>query len=205
MAGLSERHGGTLTTSGERSYDNAFFDAVAALGSNPHGSLGWCFARFYARNRMALPSRATPNPGYSVCHDRNRVITGHEPTGPGEIALGAFKLALHEREANWLASRTNFLIHGVRLFMHGTDLQFVPYGGGGEPYHGIDGKRGALDLPGAAGLLAAGLQRGSQSTGNFSALDPRARADVPLAERRRQCNVVPLAVPMFDDAEFWPA
>jgi hypothetical protein len=52
MAELSERHGGTLTTSGERSYDEAFFDAVAALGSNPRGSLGWCFAQFYARNRM---------------------------------------------------------------------------------------------------------------------------------------------------------
>lgn len=135
-----------------------------------------------------------------MCHDRNHVITGHEPTGPGEIALGAFKLALHASEANWLASRTNFLIHGVGLFMHGTDLQFVPYGGGGEPYHGIDGKRGALDLPGAAGL-----QRGSQSTGDFIALDPLARADVPLAELRRQCNGVPLAVPMFNDAEFWPA
>ena len=205
MAELSEHHGGTLTASGELSYDDAFFEAVAGLGRQPRGSLGWCFAEFYARNRMALPSRATPNPGYYVCHDMNHVIAGYEPTGPGEIALGAFKLALHDSEANWLASLTNVLIHEVGLFMHGTDLQFVPYGGGGEPYHGIDGKRGALDLPGAAELLAEALRRGSQCTGDFSMLDHLAIAHVPLVEIRRQFNVLPLAVPMFDDAEFWPA
>ena len=205
MAELSERHGDTLTASGELSYDDAFFDAVAALGSNPRGSLGWCFTDFYRRNGLALPSRATPNPGYYVCHDMNHVITGYEPTGPGEIALGAFKLALHDSEANWLASLTNFMIHEVGLFMHGTDLQFVPYGGGGELYHGIDGKRGALDLPGAAELLGEALQRGSLCTGDFTTLDHLVIADVPLAEIRRQYNVVPLAVPMFVDAEFWPA
>ena len=205
MAELSERHGGMLTASGELSYDDDFFDAVAALGSKPRGSLGWCFAEFYARNGMALPSRATPNPGYYVCHDMNHVISGYEPTGPGEIALGAFKLALHDSEANWLASLTNFLIHEVGLFIHGTDQQFVPYGGDGEPYHGIDGKRGALDLPGAAELLAEALRRGALCTGDFSTLDHLAIADVPLVELRRQFNVVPLSLPMFDDAEFWPA
>jgi hypothetical protein len=36
-------------------------------------------------------------------------------------------------------------------------------------------------------------------------LDHLAIAHVPLVEIRRQFNVLPLAVPMFDDAEFWPA
>ena len=205
MPELSEHHGATQSESGELEYDDGFFEAVAGLASQPRGSLGWCFTQFYARNSLTLPSRATPNPGYYVCHDMNHVITGYEATGPGEIALGAFKLVLHDSEANWLASLTNFLIHEVGLFKHGTDLQFVPYGGGGEPYHGIDGKRGALDLPGAVELLAEAFRRGSQCTGDFSALDHLAIAHVPLVEIRQQFNVVPLAVPMFDDAEFWPA
>ena len=205
MPELSEQHGATRTETGELAYDDSFFEAVAGLASQPRGSLGWCFAAFYARNGLTLPSRATPNPGYYVCHDMNHVITGYEATGPGEIALGAFKLALKDSEANWLASLTNFLIHEVGLFKHGTDLQFVPYGGGGEPYHGIDGKRGALDLPGAAELLDEAFRRGSACTGDFSSLDHLAIADVPLVEIRRQFNVRPLAVPMFDDAEFWPA
>jgi len=205
MPELSEHHGATLSATGELIYDDDFFDAVAALASQPRGSLGRCFAEFYERNGLTLPSRATPNPGYYVCHDMNHVITGYEATGPGEIALGAFKLALHDSEANWLASLTNFLIHEVGLFKHGTDLQFVPYGGGGEPYHGIDGKRGALDLPGAVELLVEAFQRGSKCTGDFSALDHLAMAHVPLLEIRREFNVVPMAVPMFDDAESWPA
>ena len=32
----------------------------------------------------------------------NHVITGYEPTGPGEIALGAFTLAMNDNDANWL-------------------------------------------------------------------------------------------------------
>lgn len=205
MPALSEQHGASLSPSGELSYDDDFFEAVAALGRHPRGSLGWCFAEFYRRNGITLPSRTTPNPGYYVCHDMNHVIAGYEPTGPGEIALGAFKLALTDTEANWLASLTNFLIHEVGLFKHGTNLQFVPYGGGGEPYHGLDGKRGALDLPGAPELLAEALHRGSLCTGDFSSLDHLAIAAVPLLEIRRQYNVVPLQRPMFDDAEFWPS
>ncbi len=134
----------------------------------------------------------------------NHVITGYEPTGPGEIALGAFKLALSPSEANWLASLTNFLIHEAGLFKHGTDLQFVPYGRDGEPYHGLEGKRGALDLPGAPELLADALRRGDACAGDFSALDHLALADVPLVEIRRQFNVIPMESPMFADAEFWP-
>ncbi len=186
-------------------YDDVFFEAVARLGENPRGSLGWAFAEFYRRNELKIPGRDTPNPGYYVCHDMNHVITGYEPTGAGEIALGAFKLALNNSDANWMASLTNFLIHEVGLFVHGTDLQFVPYGRGGEPYHGLEGKRGALDLPGAPELFAEALRRGSECSGDFSELDHLAIADVPLIEVRRQYNVPPLSRSMYDDADFWPA
>jgi len=202
---LSEQHGGTISANGEMAYDQDFFDAVEALNACPRGSVGWCFVEFYRRNNMILPCRETPNPGYYVCHDMNHVICGYEPTGPGEIALGAFKLALDDSEANWLASLTNFLIHEVGMFMHGTSQQFVPYGGGGEPYHGVNGKRGALDLPGASDLLAEALHRGSLCRVDFSKLDHLAIAETSLVDIRHQFNVLPLQNPMFDDAEFWPS
>lgn len=107
-------------------YDDEFFELVKRLPEMPYGSLGWAFGSFYRRSKLTIPGRDTPNPGYYVCHDMNHVITGYEATGPGEIALGAFKLALNNSDANWMASLTNFLIHEVGLFTHGTDLQFVP-------------------------------------------------------------------------------
>ena len=185
-------------------YDDEFFELVKRLPEMPYGSLGWAFGSFYRRSKLTIPGRDTPNPGYYVCHDMNHVITGYEATGPGEIALGAFKLALNNSNANWMASLTNFLIHEVGLFTHGTDLQFVPYGRDGDPYH-VGGIRGALDLPGAPELFAEALQRGSACRGDFSQLDHLAIAHVPLIEIRREFNVLPLSKSMYDDKEFWPA
>jgi hypothetical protein len=190
--------------SGKQHYDDSFFEAIERLAEMPYGSLGWAFLQLYERNGMTVPSRHTPNPGYYVCHDMNHVITGYEPTGPGEIALGAFKLALNNSEANWMASLTNFLIHEVGLFKHGTDLQFVPYGGGGEPYHGVEGRRGALDLPGSPELFAEALVRGAACRGDFSQLDHLAIAAEPLREIRRRFHVVPMRQPMIDQPDLWP-
>ncbi|WP_255090755.1 ubiquinone biosynthesis protein COQ4 [Vulcanococcus limneticus] len=190
---------------GRQNYDDSFFEAVERLAEMPEGSLGWAFIQLYERNGMTVPSRSTPNPGYYVCHDMNHVITGYEPTGPGEIALGAFKLALNNSDANWMASLTNFLIHEVGLFKHGTNLQFIPYGGGGEPYHGVDGRCGALDLPGSPELLAEALVRGSACSGDFSQLDHLAIAAQPLREIRRQFHVLPLRRPMIDQPDLWPS
>jgi len=185
--------------------EDRFFAQVQGLRDCPHGSLGWAFAQFYARNGLPLPSRDTPNPAYYVSHDMNHVITGYEPTGPGEIALGAFKLALRDDEANWMASLANFLIHEVGLFVHGDNNQFVPYGGDGEPYNGLNGQRGALDLPGAPELLAEAWRRGAACSGDFSRLDHLALANEPLLEIRRRFHVLPLERPMLEEPEFWPS
>jgi hypothetical protein len=200
---LSEDHGGVI--SGEtQNDDDDFFEAVERLVDMPSGSLGWAFVQFYQRNGIPMPGRHTPNPAYYVCHDMNHVITGYEPTGPGEIALGGFKLALNNSDANWMASLTNFLIHEVGLFKHGSDQQFVPYGGGGEPYHGLDGRRGALDLPGSADLFAEALVRGASCRGDFSRLDHLAMAAEPLVEIRRRFHVLPLQQPMLNEPDHWP-
>ncbi|APD47124.1 hypothetical protein KQ302_07125 [Synechococcus sp. CS-602] len=200
---LSERQAG-VPGPGEAQGDDAFFAALDQLPSLPYGSLGWAFVQLYERNGMAMPSRETPNPRYYVCHDMNHVITGYEPTGPGEIALGAFKLALNNSDANWMASLTNVLIHEVGLFKHGTNHQFVAYGGGGEPYHGVNGRLGALDLPGSTALFGEALVRGSACRGDFSQLDHLAMAAEPLREIRRRFNVLPLRKPMIDQPDLWP-
>jgi len=200
---LSEDHGRGIGSE-KQGKDDGFFEAVERLVDMPYGSLGWAFVQFYQRNGIPLPGRHTPTPRYYVCHDMNHVITGYEPTGPGEIALGGFKLALNNSDANWMASLTNFLIHEVGLFKHGTDQQFVPYGGGGEPYHGLDGRRGALDLPGSADLFAEALVRGASCRGDFTGLDHLAMAAEPLVEIRRRFHVLPLQQPMLNEPEQWP-
>ena len=189
---------------GEPQDPEAFFAAVERLAVMPTGSLGWAFVQFYARNGMTIPNRHTPSPSYYVSHDMNHVIAGYEPTGPGEVALGAFKLAMHDSEANWMASLTNFLIHEVGLFKHGGDAQFVPYGGGGEPYHGVEGRCGVLALPGATELFAEALERGARCRGDFSQLDHLAIASEPLREIRRRFHVLPLREPMVDQPDLWP-
>ena len=203
MPELSARHGAPVENHGQ-GLDKGFFAQVKGLRQCPRGSLGWAFVAFYDRNGLPLPGRDTPNPAYYVTHDMNHVITGYEPTGPGEIALGAFKLALRNDEANWMASLANFLIHEVGLFVHGDASQFVPYGGDGEPYNGLNGKRGALDLPGAPELLAEAWRRGAACTGDFSRLDHLALAAVPLVEIRQRFHVLPLERPMLEEPEFWP-
>jgi hypothetical protein len=132
------------------------------------------------------------------------VISGYEATGPGELALGAIKLALDGSDANWMASLANFLIHEVGLFTHGTNVQFIPYGHDGDPYYKA-GVRGAMDMTGAADLFAEALQRGTQCGGDFTKLDHLAIAHMPLIEIRRELKIPPLSKSMYDDKEFWPS
>ena len=48
------------------------------------------------------PAQDTHTPAHYVSHDMNHVIAGYEPTGPGELALAAFTLAMRDDDANWI-------------------------------------------------------------------------------------------------------
>lgn len=152
------------------------------------GSLGRCYLDFHARNGFHLPGEDTPEPAYYVSHDMGHVIAGYEPTGPGEIALGAYKLAMSDTDDNWMAFMTNLLIHEAGLIKHGSDEQFVAYGG--EIYPDAAGQ-GALHLPGAADLVAEAFLRGAAATSDFSAVDHLSIAHRPLVEVREEFGVVP--------------
>jgi len=52
--------------------------------------------------------------------DTTHVIAGYEPTGEGEIALGAMMLTAADTERNWLAFLWNLLVHEVGHVVQGT-------------------------------------------------------------------------------------
>lgn len=186
--------------------DDSLWQQLQALQEMPRQSLGREFHEFYERNGLTLPGPTTPQPGYYVAHDMNHVIAGYEPTGPGEIALGIFKLMMNNSEANWMGSMVNFLIHEVGLFKHAKSLQFVPYGGDGEPYHGLQGRRGAMTMEGAPELVAEAFLRGAATTADFADMDHLANARRPLVEIREAFHVIPLQQSMCPDEDpaLWP-
>jgi hypothetical protein len=178
---------------GRQGEDQAVVKAIARMHELPEGTLGAAFVAFYARNGIHLPGPDTPHPAYYIAHDMNHVITGYEPTGPGEIALGAFKLAMRDDDANWMAFMANILIHEAGLLKHGATSQFVPYGGEIYP---VAGQQGALNLQGAAELVAEAFERGVACTDDFSRVDHLALIELPLAEVRSRYNVTPMTHPM---------
>lgn len=161
---------------------------VEALRSLPEGSLGWAFLAFYERNGFHLPGPSTPEPAYYIAHDMNHVIAGYEPTGPGEISLGAFKLAMSDTDANWMAFMTNLLIHEAGLIKHGGTTQFIPYGG--DIYPDSQGQ-GALHLPGAADMLGEAFERGAAVNRDFSPINHLETAHRQVADIRADYGVVP--------------
>lgn len=163
---------------------------VRAMYDLPEGTLGWAYVRFHERHGFALPGPSTPEPAYYLSHDMNHLIAGYEPDGPGEIALGAYKVSMNDSDANWMAFVTNLMIQEAGLIKHGHTAgeQFVPFGG--AVYEDESGS-GALHLPGAAELLAEAFQRGSVASKDFSQIDHVAIAHLPVEEIRADYNVVP--------------
>jgi len=147
----------------------------------PADTLGYWYIEFYRRNHLVLPGADTHLPAHYVSHDMNHVISGYEPTGPGEIALGAFTLAMNDNDANWLQFMTNLLIHEAGMLKHGAILP----------------KSESLERPGATGLLGEALARGAQCTSDFSQTDHLSMASWSLEAVRDHFNVVPLTTPMF--------
>jgi hypothetical protein len=154
---------------------------LEALHDLPEDTLGWSYVEFYRRNGITLPGADTHTPAHYVSHDMNHVISGYEPTGPGEIALGAFTLAMNDNDANWLQFVANLVIHEAGVLQHGA----------------IAPKASTLTREGATDLLGEALARGSRCTSDFSQADHLSLADWPLESVRTYYNVVPLSQPMY--------
>ena len=119
---------------------------LEALHDLPEGTLGHAYIEFYRRNQITVPGADTHTPAHYVSHDMNHVIAGYEPTGPGEIALGAFTLAMNNNDANWIQFIANLAIHEAGIIQHGAIMP----------------KDSTLARPGATDLMGEALWRGAQ-------------------------------------------
>ena len=142
----------------------------------PEGTLGRAYVEFCDRNNLTYPGDNPLQPAVFVAHDMTHVITGYEPTGPGELALGAFQISMNDSDAHWVAFLGSIAIHEAGYFNE----------------NGFVGKESTLTRPGAVDTLAEAFVRGQQCTGDFTAIDHLAMADRPLADIRAEYNVVPV-------------
>ena len=115
-------------------------------------------------------------PAVFVSHDMCHVIAGYEPTGQGEIALGAMQLALTDTRAHWIQFLGNLAVHEAGFLS--TDS--------------IAAKTATLTREGATSMLAHALLRGSQCTGDFTSADHLALAELPIEEVRASFGIPPL-------------
>jgi hypothetical protein len=160
--------------------DHELARRLRALHDLPEGTLGHAYVEFYRRNGITLPGDDINLPAHYVNHDMNHVITGYEPTAPGEIARSGFLWAANDSRHNWLEFLMTMSIHETGVLNHGA----------------IRAKVATLGRPGAPELFGEGLVRGAQCTVDLPQLDHLALADVPLSQLREQFNVAPLAHPV---------
>ncbi len=163
--------------------DPALADRLRALADLPAGSLGHAYLAFYARNGFELPGDDVHLPAHYVNHDMNHVITGYEPTAPGEIARSGYLMAADASRHNWLEFLLTMSIHESGVLTHGE----------------IHAKFATLSRPGVGDLLGEGIDRGRQCTVDLSQVDHLALAAESLASVRARFNVVPLAHPVVTD------
>ena len=141
----------------------------------PPGTLGHQYVEFYRRNGLQMPGDDPNSPTVFVAHDMNHVIAGYEPTGQGEIALGAMQLGIADNDAHWLQFLGNLGVHEAGYLRVG---ELVP-------------KTASLTRAGAPEMLAQAFTRGAACTGDFTDIDHLALVEVPLADVREQFGVPP--------------
>jgi hypothetical protein len=160
--------------------DHELARRLRALHDLPEGTLGYSYVEFYRRNGIALPGDDIDLPAHYVNHDMNHVITGYEPTAPGEIARSGFLWAANDSRRNWLEFLVTLSIHESGVLNHGA----------------IRAKVSTLDRQGVPELFGEGLERGSQCSVDLSQVDHLALVELPLDQVRERFNVVPLAHPV---------
>lgn len=160
--------------------DPALAARLDELHGLAEGTLGHSYFEFYRRNGIALPGSESGSlmQAVSVSHDMNHVIAGYEPTGQGEIALGAFQMAMADNEQNLVQFLGNLLIHEAGVLDPGG---FTP-------------KSASLQRPGAIDLLGEAFDRGAQCRADFTHVDHLAMAAWSLEEVREEFGVVPVTV-----------
>ena len=158
--------------------DHALADRLKALRDLPEDTLGHQYLEFYRRNNIELPGDDIHVPAHYVNHDMNHVITGYEPTAPGEIARSGFLLAANDSHHNWLEFLLTMSIHESGVLNHGN----------------IRAKVATLDREGVPDFLGEGLERGTQCAVDLSQVDHLSIAHLPLEQVRKNFSIVPMGL-----------
>ena len=143
--------------------DHELAARLRAMHDLPAGTLGYEYVEFYRRNGLTLPGDDPNMPAVFVAHDMCHVIGGYEPTGQGEIALGAMQLAVTDSDAHWIGFLGNLAIHEAGYF---SNDDFTP-------------KQATLTRPGAPALVARAMWRGRAAP---------ATSPPPTTSRWRPCR-----------------
>ncbi|MFM8236674.1 MAG: Coq4 family protein, partial [Actinomycetota bacterium] len=74
---------------------------LAGFADLPAGTLGRAYLDFYERHHLTLPGVVAIDMNhFFVAHDMTHVIAGIATTGPGEVALSAFQMAMDDNPVN---------------------------------------------------------------------------------------------------------
>ena len=146
----------------------------------PEGTIGSGLVDFYRRAGLTLPGvEGSAMNHWFVAHDTTHVIAGILPTGPGEIALSAFQMAMDDNEVNRGALLASLVVHEAGFA--GSESSAA--------------EMGTLADPAAAELLGQEMERGAACVADFSLTDHMAIFERPLAEVREEFGVAPPADP----------
>ena len=144
----------------------------ASFRDCPDGSLGRAYIDFYDEHGFALPGTDDHPAALFVAHDMSHVIAGYEPTGVGEIALGAMQLAIADTDEHWVQLLGTIGVH---------EAGFVPIGA----------PLAVLTRPGAVDTVAEAFDRGVRCGTDFTVADHLSMADEPLDVVRARFGVPP--------------
>ncbi len=162
-------------TTGTLSPDPELGARLKALHDLPEGTLGWEYVEFYRRNGLTLPGDDPHSPAMFVGHDMTHVIGGYEPTGQGEIALGAMLLSIADTDAHWIGFLGNLAVHEAGYLTNDS----------------VTGVQATMTRTHAPELIAHAMWRGSQCTADFTTVDHLAMVEMPLDEVRAKFGVTP--------------
>jgi len=153
---------------------------MLALVDLPAGTVGSGLVDFYRRAGLTLPGvEGSAMNHWFVAHDTTHVIAGILPTGPGEIALSAFQMAMDDNEVNRGALLASLVVHEAGFA--GSESSAA--------------EMGTLADPVAAELLGQEMERGAACVADFSLADHMAMFERPLAEVREEFGIAPPADP----------
>lgn len=160
-----------IATADEAEAARRLSEIDAALRAAGPGTLGAEFVAFYDRNGFAVDSKAIPLFG----HDMSHVIGGYDATPTGEICIGVMKLMITDSDIHWIELLGNVMIHEAGL----TPENYKDH-------------EAALSDPANIALVMRAMERGRETTRDFSNVDHLSMIDWQFADVLEEFGVPPL-------------